>query len=519
MGVRLLLCAAALVLALGGSARAATVALPFVAHVPAYKGSSGYDLYEFTLVAADGEANRLTIESPRPGAAELRVRDAGAALTPGEGCVAEDEWVVCRADRGTAQPQLQRTEVRLGDGHDELELKGLYASVSAGPGDDRVTSPDSAVSLHGGTGADYVRAPRGSVSYAGHTEGVRVTPDGVADDGAPGEGDDVGATFSLVIGGAGPDELHGAATPPDHSVRLEGGGGGDRLFGGSVQATLVGGEGDDSLLGGDGRDHLEGGPGADLMRGGGNFDVLQYGPYSPLDVSLDDRRGDGTAGENDDAGADIESIMGSYGDDRIVGSDGDNVIQGIAGTDVLDGAGGADAIHLSGYGGRATGGPGTDTIFAGGAGGPVIDTDDGERDTVRCGPRRSTFEFDSFDVFLGCTPALSAPSGRTYTVDAAGRVRPLASCRSMWRYPCAGRVYLYRRLEVGRPGAEPIGRARFSIAGNGKSARIEIRLVKAVRRELERGGRLRASARWRTVSTYPPSSESGGFELKLVRGR
>ena len=514
--VPLLACVVALVVA--APAGAATVSMPFVAHVAPSKEAGPIDVYALTFEAAAGETNRVVADDRLLAEGLVRVRDAGAAPTPGENCAAEPGGsVVCRP-RGTAPPRLQRADLRLGDGDDELVLNGLQAAVSAGAGDDRVVSPDAGVSVDGGPGADYMRAPSGAVSYPGRTLGVRVTPDGVPDDGEPGEGDDVGPTFSVVSGGDGPDELHAPADPPYSWSRLDGRGGDDRLFGAGTAASLIGGDGDDSLIGGGGRDVLDGGAGADLIRGGANFDVVEYGALGPVDVTLDDRRGDGTEGENDDAGADVESVVGSHSDDRIVGSGADNVIDGRGGADVLDGAGGADRIVLHGPGGRATGGPGRDAIDAEGSGG-TVDTRDGERDEVRCGLHPNTFSFDALDVFLRCAPSLTVPSGRTYGVSRDGLVRPLVRCHGAGYPTCAGTIRLYRRGDVGRPGAQPIGRARFSVRGDGKSARVAVRLVNSVRAEITRGRRLRVDGRWRTTNTDPPSRQDGGFKLKLVRAR
>src|SRR6185295_3825544 len=85
-----------------------------------------------------------------------------------------------------------------------------------------------------------------TVTYEGRTEDLSLSPDGVANDGAAGEHDDIGTDIMAVGGG------HGA----------------DTMTGNGARNVFGGGEGDDVLTGAGGDDHLVGGSGADKLTGG-----------------------------------------------------------------------------------------------------------------------------------------------------------------------------------------------------------------------------------------------------------
>jgi RTX calcium-binding nonapeptide repeat (4 copies) len=89
-----------------------------------------------------------------------------------------------------------------GTGNDEL---------AGGPAGSRTRfladpAPDGADRLLGGPGAD-------SADYSARTAAVRLTADGVADDGATGEGDNIAPAVETLVGGSGADVLAGAPGP------------------------------------------------------------------------------------------------------------------------------------------------------------------------------------------------------------------------------------------------------------------------------------------------------------------
>ena len=99
-----------------------------------------------------------------------------------------------------------------------------------------------------------------------------MSTDGHANDGAPGEGDDVGRSVRTISVGARDDVVD--ARHARGPVTIYGGAGDDRLYASPAGGGLEGGPGDDVLRGGPGRDHLGGEDGDDRLFGGGGDDVL-----------------------------------------------------------------------------------------------------------------------------------------------------------------------------------------------------------------------------------------------------
>ena len=158
-----------------------------------------------------------------------------------------------------------------GAGADDI-LDGIGSDrVHGGPGNDDFFAEgaaDGSDDFRGGGGLDRV-------SYLGRVAGVRVSIDNVADDGAPGENDNVHLDVEIVQGGEGDDILIGSSGN-DH---LDGATGNDEIYGGAgddvlsasgfafEESVLMGEDGDDELYGGEGADVLDGGAGVDLLRG------------------------------------------------------------------------------------------------------------------------------------------------------------------------------------------------------------------------------------------------------------
>jgi Ca2+-binding RTX toxin-like protein len=155
-----------------------------------------------------------------------------------------------------------------GDGTDDLQGKAGRDRLDGGTGDD-LLHPDgyedaSADVVDGGPGFDTVDGDYSS-RFTDVDPPVAITLAGGADDGRPGEGDDlanvekvalnVGGTF---VGSAGPDEF--------------------KLSQVGTASELVGGAGDDRLRAGDGPDRVDGGPGNDSLDAGFGDDVIVGGP-------------------------------------------------------------------------------------------------------------------------------------------------------------------------------------------------------------------------------------------------
>jgi hypothetical protein len=162
--------------------------------------------------------------------------------------------------------------------------------------------------------------------------------------------------------------------------------------GGSGNDRLVGGDSSDWLFGNSGDDSLDGGTGADLLSGGDGADTADYSTRSTaLTITLDDRPGDGQAGENDNVRTSVEAVLAGSGNDSVTGSAVNNVLNGGPGDDTLTGLGGDDTIE---------GGAGADSID-GGDGADTLRARDGFGDHVSCGAGTDSVDADVFDTLSG----------------------------------------------------------------------------------------------------------------------
>lgn len=169
-------------------------------------------------------------------------------------------------------------------GDDDISDGAGNDLVDGGPGDDDLDAsgfdpdlgllPSGADLLGGGSGAD-------TVHYWPRTTRVVVILDGIANDGAPGEGDNVGPANDVenVEGGFGRDVLIGDA-------------GANRLDGLDGADTILGRGGPDSIVGGDAADKLVGGADDDVFDADDDrVDIVLGGPG--LDSAAVDRLVDG----------------------------------------------------------------------------------------------------------------------------------------------------------------------------------------------------------------------------------
>jgi Ca2+-binding RTX toxin-like protein len=135
----------------------------------------------------------------------------------------------------------------LGDGNDVATNLDVPSDTSlvGGAGDDRLTGGPGNDTLEGDAGADVLSGGAGedTATYFNSTEGVTVTLDGLPNDGAPGEGDNVMPDIENITGGPG----------------------NDTLIGNDANNVLIGGPGNDFLDGRGGTDSLDGGPGNDTL--------------------------------------------------------------------------------------------------------------------------------------------------------------------------------------------------------------------------------------------------------------
>ena len=135
------------------------------------------------------------------------------------------------------------------------------------------------------------------------TANRNVSLDGVANDGAAGENDNVDT--ENVTTARGNDILTGDANV-------------NRLKGDEGNDTLDGGGGADTLNGDGDNDVLVGGAGGDIFSGGlGTSDTVDYSAAAgPVTVTIGAGADDGEVGEADDVKATVENVTGGPGDDQ-----------------------------------------------------------------------------------------------------------------------------------------------------------------------------------------------------------
>jgi len=136
-----------------------------------------------------------------------------------------------------------------GGGGDTMFGNAGPNTLLGGPGNDLIDAAGGNDVLEGGPGADDLIGGAGQDRVA-YTDAAaqRISLDGVRDDGAPGELDNVRTDIEDIAAGAGNDELlgNGAANV------LDGGPGNDRMVGDGGVDTFLGGAGADAVFARDG---------------------------------------------------------------------------------------------------------------------------------------------------------------------------------------------------------------------------------------------------------------------------
>ena len=150
---------------------------------------------------------------------------------------------------------LGGNDVLIGDGGNDVLL--------GGPGRDALLGGLGSDVLLGGAGPDRLDGGFGNdlASWIDHFVGVDVSLDGLANDGAPGEGDSVGDAVEGLVGGPAADVLVGNDKPN----KIKGGDGRDVIKGKGGNDSLDGGNGDNTIDGGDGADAVTCGPGKTMI--------------------------------------------------------------------------------------------------------------------------------------------------------------------------------------------------------------------------------------------------------------
>ncbi|MDQ3742618.1 MAG: hypothetical protein M3389_16935, partial [Actinomycetota bacterium] len=175
-----------------------------------------------------------------------------------------------------------------GDGDDRLEGSTGDDTVDGGAGDDKVDGysgrdhvlggegndtlhPDGyeepgADVVDGGPGIDTIESDYVTRDPDAFQPQVSITLGGGADDGRPGEGDDLRGVERLVLSDPG-----GKVVGSDAAEYV-------KLHQVGENGELIGNGGDDELRAGDGADKVDGGAGADKLDGGYGDDTIVGGP-------------------------------------------------------------------------------------------------------------------------------------------------------------------------------------------------------------------------------------------------
>jgi Ca2+-binding RTX toxin-like protein len=251
------------------------------------------------------------------------------------------------ADLGAGNDTLKggagREVVAGGPGNDTLDGRGGDDSFDGGDGNDTLTGDAGRDELHGGAGDDLLdgdrfEAPEADVMDGGpgndKAEGwnipdedthppVSVTLDGAANDGRPGEGDDVRDIERFQSQVSGTFVTSDAADSIDVWANLDYGtstirslGGNDVVKGANASENIDGGAGDDRLEGGYGDDTITGGPGRDTIIG--DKSGSECGLFESCSLPVGNDTIDARDGEPD-------SITCGVGTDRVLADTADTV--------------------------------------------------------------------------------------------------------------------------------------------------------------------------------------------------
>jgi Ca2+-binding RTX toxin-like protein len=348
------------------------------------------------VTAAPGERNQVSLQEDDGDPGKLVVYEGGTGVHISGPCEAWDYAQVCavgaagvRADLGDGDdratvslglPASLKVSLGGGAGNDDLRAQDQATTLDGGPGDDTLQGGNGNDTLLGGDGNDTLAGRGGADVLSGgagddllsgdgnqaaapdvidggpgtdrmeddweagevsYEPPVAVTLAGGADDGRPGEGDDirnveriVSHTASALVGTDAPEDLE--VFQVDEASTIAGRGGNDVLKAGNGADTIDGGAGDDDIDAGYGDDTITGGPGRDRISGdqrsGGCGPVWCDQPFGNDTIYAQD-------GEPD-------SIACGYGQDTVY-ADAVDTVAGDCETVIRDGG-------ASGGGGSAT---------------------------------------------------------------------------------------------------------------------------------------------------------------------
>jgi Ca2+-binding RTX toxin-like protein len=176
--------------------------------------------------------------------------------------------------------------VRGGPGDDEVDGGAGNDTVEAGDGNDTIYgdhyNEPATDTIDGGSGFDHMEADY-VIPGNDFNPPVAISFDGVANDGRPGENDNIigvekldASVAGTFTGSAGADDFFVKADFNEAVSTINGLGGNDKLVGHDHSETIDGGPGDDIVEGGLNDDRLTGGPGKDTILGDSSQNTCNF---------------------------------------------------------------------------------------------------------------------------------------------------------------------------------------------------------------------------------------------------
>jgi hypothetical protein len=288
-----------------------------------------------------------------------------------------------------------------------------------------------------------------TIDYSQADRGVSLTPeDKLANDGRPGDLENVKPDFDVIIGSQFNDSP---------------------LFGTDLPETIIGLGGNDFIAGGHGDDLFptHSADGADDYHGGPGRDMIDYfGRTQPVVVSLDNLADDGEKGEGDFVRTNVENIRGGQAGDVLDSGGAHSRLDGSGGSDFLFGGSGPDTL---------IGGPGIDNLNAG-DGNDAVDSRDGQLDTIDCSLGTDSLVRDGQERRIAGCESVTVGKLRLTPKSARAAAGETARLRLSWRHPKAWKQLRTIELRLTRDGV-PVGaitiRARGKrITGDGAVASV-----------------------------------------------
>ena len=439
--------------------------------------------------ANNNEANNVTVEAVGN---EIRITDP-ARISAGNGCQ------VVNLDTAFCPINVRSVNVRTLGGDDHVRYRIPHrGTVELGEGSDTAHAAQRAaagrtieqVDYFGDHGFANALPGHDIISYAGADRGVSLTPeDGAANDGRPGDRENVGADFEIIHGSALDDVLFGTPRP-------------DMMFGDRGRDELAGGGGDDRFVGGaltDGADEYHGGPGRDTM------DYAQR--TQPLTVFLDNVADDGETNEHDNVRSNVENVIGGSARDTLHSLGAFSRLDGRGGDDLLFGENGPDTL---------LGGPGVDLLDAG-SGNDVVDSRDGGVDDIDCGSESDTLQQDTFESRVRNCESVQVGVLRLTPQTVRAAAGEVAQLRLSWRHPLAWRKLRTIELRLYRDAA-PVGEITIRPRGERISADGSVELVRTHSRLTRKGKTVSARLALRLDESLAGQQLAAEVEAVDVRG-